>query len=274
LQYLIKWGIRIIKTGKAVKTILLYPQYPGRKSVIFKILTKLKCNITNNPKKKHNLVVYWHDTTYRNHDSIIKAFSEKELVVNLNCTNISKSNVDKVFGEVFGYTSIVNPESFSGFMVKKSEINASHDGIIIQGPVTPEEGFIYQKVINNIYNEQFVVDIRIPIINGKMVIGYLKYKWIDSRFANFSKKMLNFKEPEVLPIGNLLSEEEIKLITSFCHRIGLDYGELDVLRDNDDKKIYIIDVNNTPTGPTVNKKLKAESISALASLFEKEFLTK
>ena len=271
ILFFLKWGLHIILTGNRVKTILLYPQYPVGKSVIKKILTHLKCNITNNPNKAHNLVVYWDDKTFRAPDSTIKRFSENEFVVNMKCTDISKSNVDKVFKEIFGYSSIVDPESFTGLMVKKSEINASHDGIIVQGPLVPEEGFIYQKVINNVYNEHLVVDMRIPIVNGKMVLSYLKYKPINTRFANFSKNFLNYKEPEVHPIEKLLSQEEMNTITSFCKRIGLDYGELDVLRDNDDKKIYIIDVNNTPTGPTVNKKLKAESIMKLANLFKEEF---
>lgn len=269
--YLLKWGVRIILTGKKVKTVLLYPQYPGRKAVIYKILTSLGCNITNNPNKNHNLVVYWHDTTYRNPDSTIKEFAERDFVVNLKCTDISKSNVDKVFNEVFGYSSIVHPESFTGLMVKKNEINASHDGVIVQGPLTPEKGFIYQKVINNVFDKRFVVDMRIPVINGKMVLGYLKFKSINARFANFSKNMLNSKEPEVYPIEQLITRDEMMLITNFCQRIGLDYGELDVLRDNDDKKIYIIDVNNTPTGPTINKRIKSQSIKKMANLFMKEF---
>jgi len=39
------------------------------------------------------------------------------------------------------------------------------------------------------------------------------------------------------------------MISEFCSRIGLDYGELDVLRNKDDGKIYIVDVNYTPWGP-------------------------
>ena len=266
--YIFTWGSRIITTGNKVKTILLYPQYPGRKAVINKMAKSLGYNITNNPQKNHQLVVYWQDSTYREPDSVIQSLAQKELAVNLRCTNISKSKVDDVFEDVFGYSSIVNPTTFSGLMVKKSEINASHDGVIVQGPLTPEVGYIYQKVINNEHDKQFVVDMRIPVINGRMIWGYLKYKSISSRFANFSKNILSIKEPEVLPINNLLTAKEMELITSFCQRIGLDYGELDVLRDNDDKKIYMIEVNNTPTGPTVNKKLKKVCVK----LFEAEFI--
>jgi hypothetical protein len=272
ILYFLKWGINIILTGNRVKTVLLYPQLPSGKAVISKILVSLKCNVTNNPQKKHNLVIYWHDTTYRNPDQAIKSFAEKELVVNLNCTDISKSNVEKVFSEVFGYSSIVNPESIAGPMVKKNEVNASHDGVIVQGPRTSEQGFVYQKVINNELDEHFVVDMRIPVINGKMIFGYLKFKPITSRFANFTKNILNSKEPEVHTIEELLSGEEMGLIKEFCQRIGLDYGELDVLRDNDDKKIYIIDVNNTPTGPTVNKNLKKQCVNQMANLFNEKFI--
>ena len=38
--------------------------------------------------------------------------------------------------------------------------------------------------------------------------------------------------------------------------LGLDYGEIDVLRDRNEGKIYIVDVNNNPAGPP-------EPISAL-----------
>lgn len=121
IQYYLKWGLRIVLSGKKIKTILLYPQHPGGKSVIKKILSQLKFNITNNPKKNHHPVVYWHDTTRRVPDSIINDLSEKEFVVNINCTDISKSNVEKVFNEVFGYSNFVEPESFTGLLVKKSE---------------------------------------------------------------------------------------------------------------------------------------------------------
>lgn len=34
-----------------------------------------------------------------------------------------------------------------------------------------------------------------------------------------------------------------------CRIMGLDYGELDVLRDTEDGKLYVADVNNTPWDP-------------------------
>ncbi len=47
----------------------------------------------------------------------------------------------------------------------------------------------------------------------------------------------------------MLSENELLNIYHFCEKIGMDYGELDVLRDRDDGRIYIVDANIAPSGP-------------------------
>lgn len=271
--YFIKWGIRFFQKGTNVKTVLFYPQYPGRLSVIYKVLRELKCNITNNPSKKHNLTIYWQNTTYRDPDSTIIELSKKEKVLNFRCTDISKSKVEEHFYNIFGYSSIVDPETFTGIMVKKSEINATHDGEIINGPTTPEEGFIYQKLIDNSYNGSLVLDIRVPVINDKLPLVYFKFKPISTRFAHYRESTISVKAPEVHPTESVLSKEEIEKTVQFCKAIGLDYGEIDILRDNDDKRIYIIDVNNTPNGPSIGKKMREESVKKLASVFDQEFIS-
>ena len=50
-------------------------------------------------------------------------------------------------------------------------------------------------------------------------------------------------------VKQVISVKEYALIVRFCKEIGLDTGELDVLRDKDTGKIYIVDANNTPGGP-------------------------
>jgi hypothetical protein len=54
---------------------------------------------------------------------------------------------------------------------------------------------------------------------------------------------------EIVPATAHLSEQECQDIIMYCRRIGLEYGEIDILRSDDDGKIYIIDVNNTPWWP-------------------------
>jgi hypothetical protein len=53
----------------------------------------------------------------------------------------------------------------------------------------------------------------------------------------------------IVPATEHLSEQECENIIMYCQKIGLEYGEIDILRSDDDGKIYIIDVNNTPWWP-------------------------
>lgn len=56
--------------------------------------------------------------------------------------------------------------------------------------------------------------------------------------------------------------------------IGLDFGELDIIRDNADGGIYIIDVNKTPWGPPnhILPWQEDRCIEDLAGAFEESFL--
>ena len=55
----------------------------------------------------------------------------------------------------------------------------------------------------------------------------------------------------------------------FCRTIGLDMGEIDVLRDNATGRIYIVDVNSMPFGPPKPISLKdgLRAITLYAELF-------
>jgi hypothetical protein len=77
------------------------------------------------------------------------------------------------------------------------------------------------------------------------------------------------------PTEEALSADEISNIGKFARSIGLDYGELDVLRDRDDGRIYIVDANKTPTGPSFrlpSAELR-RAVNILAQVFSDEFLT-
>jgi len=51
------------------------------------------------------------------------------------------------------------------------------------------------------------------------------------------------------PIDGLFSADEQRLMLEFARRIGMDYGELDVLRDKETTDIYVVDANRTPVRP-------------------------
>jgi hypothetical protein len=99
---------------------------------------------------------------------------------------------------------------------------------------------------------------------------YLKYRPTAIRFDSSRNNIVR-----LCPAEEVLSGEEIRNIGKFATSIGLDYGELDVLRDRDDRRIYIVDANNTPTGPSYrlpSAELR-RAVNILALAFRDEFLT-
>jgi len=73
--------------------------------------------------------------------------------------------------------------------------------------------------------------------------------------------------------ADVLASHEVELCRNFCREIGLDYGELDVLRDRKDGQIYIVDANNTPAGPPngLTEESRQTAIRLMAACFVKEF---
>jgi|SRR5690554_1507854 len=228
--------------GKKANTILFYPEYPHKRTIIYKILKHLKYNITSNPKHKFDLAFYWEDATFRKGENIFKNYDANK-IINLNCKDISKEKISAVFEEVFEYGLNINPEEYSGDCVKKNNLNAKHDGIKVKCPVERTDGFVYQKIINNKINDELVMDIRTPVLKGIIPFVFLKYKKINDRFTN------DLYKSEIAGTNQYLTKDEEKNISVFCKRLNLDYGELDVLRNKDDGRIYIVDVNYTPWGP-------------------------
>jgi hypothetical protein len=115
---------------------------------------------------------------------------------------------------------------------------------VIECPAaTVDEEFIYQIVINNQIDATQVEDIRVPVFWGNVPFVYVKQRPLDARFLSKNNHVAMHR-PE-----SILSREELSGIREFCKKMPLDYGEIDVLRCRDTKRIYIVDVNNTPGGP-------------------------
>ncbi len=212
--------------------------------VLYKICNLLGYNITTNIKKKFDIAINWENATFRKEFPLLEAISKEKRVLNINCKDISKNKVDLIFKQVFGYGLIIDPLKHKGKCVQKSDRNAMKDGKIISCPVNKtDKNFVYLKIINNQVSKSLVQDIRTPVFNNEIPFVYLRSKLNKDRFNN-TNNIVN-----VAKVHDVYSKEEIKKILLFCKKIGLDIGELDILRNKDDKKIYIVDVNNTPWGP-------------------------
>lgn len=266
-----KWQFckRYVANGCRVKTILTLPHKPEPDSVLYKICHRLGVQMADMGGIKADLAIHWEDRTVRQREATLDRLSVTQPVLNSRCLDISKRRVEVVHQVVFGYGLAVNPREFTGQCVKKSNENALHDGKIIQGPVAQvEEQCVYQRVVNNSRDGKFVEDIRVPVFGKTIPFCYRKIRPIGWRFSNQNNSA------ELCEVSEVLSAQEVDLVLRFCHEMGLDYGEVDVLRDVDDGKIHIIDVNNTPFGPPnhLGENDVRQALNKLSAAFQSEFL--
>ena len=266
-------GLRIknkLKRGSASKTLLVYPHYPSRSSTIYKVGKALNYEVTNNPKSNFDLAIYWEYLTYREEYHWLEKVAKEKRVVNLHSRDLSKVFTEKVTAEVFGYSTFVDPFTYEGKMVQKSNVNATHDGKVVEGPLKEtEEGAIYQLLIDNSVENELVMDIRVLYVNGVLDFVYLKYRNNWRRFKTTIKA-------EVKPTNEVFSAEEIRLMNELCEKVNLEYGELDVLRDKKSGRIYVIDISNTAQGPpnNISKEDFDFAVNTIARRFEDEFVLK
>jgi len=230
------------RPGHEPKTILFYPEPPKTFHTLYKICHYLGWKIITNPKKQSDLCIFFEDATYRKEYPVLVERNKTQHVINLHCTDISKNHVDEVFEEVFGYKMSLNPRTHTGVCVRKSNINAVHDGVVLPCPCEPEDGYVYQKLIDTVNKNNRATDLRIHIFNDTIPVVLERYKEIDDIF-NFTVGATFLETDEAL------TKDEQEKVVLFCKKMGLEYGELDALRSKDDGLLYIVDVNNTPSGP-------------------------
>ncbi len=254
-------------TGHKRPTIAFHPEKPRPWYFIWPVMHASGAKLISDTSIA-DIVFQFDDSTNSNHDAPFTKPGAK--LVNFDCTDISKSNVAEAFQRAAGYNLSVDPKTYMGTMVEKSEKNACHDGRIIEGPMDPLEDKTYQVLVDNEIAGGLIEDLRCCICGGKPAIVFRKRRPIDRRFLNENAEVL-LDTPE-----NAYSSEEIDLISRFADEIGLEWGGVDVLRDNHSGKIYIVDANKTDMGPPVALKLgdKLKSTRRMAKAFVAAFAPK
>ena len=256
-----------IRNGFTLPVIVVYPDYPSKKTTIYKIARNLGYRITNKRLERARHVLWFHDTTHASSELLVQTYPGKT-ILNRSCTDISKKHVDAVHQTVFGYSTIIEPTRHTGLAVAKSDINALHDGEIIRCPIAnPSDKAVYQIVIDNSTENGEYVDIRVPVIAGTIPLTYKKFKHESVRFTN------KVHRSEVHAPSDIFSEQELDCIRKMAVQMGADFCEFDVLRDNASGRIYVIDVNKTPYGPPagLSASESKHAVSLLTHAFRKAF---
>ena len=260
--------------------VLFYPDRPLPIFVIYKIFLSLGYHVTTNPSEPCAIAIKWWDNIgsgnpFFSSDSVLEelACNRPDLqIVNMNCNDVSKKRVSEVFEEIFGYSLSVDPGTYCGKCVMKANGNGLHLGKILECPTqVRRDGFVYEKLVKNEVENGLVQDMRVPIFRKTIPFVYLKYRPIQERLVD---RKHTLAKTVVVKVSDVLTEEEVGKVNQFCEKMGLDYGEIDILRDRDDQKIYVVDVNNDPCGPPfpISGDCTPTAIVQLAEAFDKTFL--
>ncbi len=261
---LIREGIYFIQNGGKLPVWVAAPTYPSKKTTLSKIARMNKVRLTNKLVSNPDVIIYFENVTYGSSEALQLKYPDSE-VINTNCSDISKEHVHLVHLKALGYSMNIDPKTHVGLAVEKSDENAVHDGQEVMCPIeTLKENAVYQIVLDNANDNSEYVDIRVPIIGGKIPLVYLKFKTLNNRFTN-KAHAATLHQPE-----EIFSEEEILQIEKYAAAMKVDFCEFDVLRHNGNNKIYIIDVNKTPYGPPepLNSGDKAIALQKLSSAFK------
>jgi len=225
-----------------------YPMRPEPNASISYVLRRMGARIGFQPAAA-GLTLAWDTGTW------FSAQAARVLpsgALNARCLDISKATVDRLWSEVCGYAISLDPLTTQGRLVVKPDENGTRGGCVVDGPLEARAmGMVYQRLVDTRVGDR-VLQIRPVILCGQIVLVYEKWR----PYPDW------FKGPELTvpkSAADFFSQDEVALLLRFADSIGLDYGELDVVRDASDGRIYVVDANRTPVRP---KGLPDESVDA------------
>lgn len=238
--------------------------------VAWKVFWNCNLEVTTSDPDSADIAIAWNPSTdYTLDESLLRSLEARMPVLNGRCTDIRKSIVDRVFTEVAGYSLDVDPRTYRGTMLRKSEKNGTHDAQLLEGPLDDvDPGYVYQRLVS--YESLYgYAEWRTFIVGRKPVETYVSYRPLDDRFRTLPSRSA------LARLDETFTAKERQIIAAFCERMNLDFGVLDILRDAQDGRMYISDCNNTPTGPsstTLSPRAQLQVVRDVADAFEREYL--
>ncbi len=243
---------RFITRQKSVGKLAFYPQTAGPWYNAWFAAHFAGCKVIRDIDAADYIFVF-EDLTHSDlSDRLTK--DQQAKAINLNVRDISKQKVGEIFEQVFGYPVAVDPLTYQGLAARKSDENGTHDGVIVKCPIRKDDvqsECVYQKLIDTVYDGKRTEDLRIIFTLGEIPLVFHKYKDPDARFG-MDYLVVDLEDPK-----DHFSDQETANIIEFCQTIGLDFGAVDILRDRNDGKIYIVDVNKTCM-PVIMLKLRVQ----------------
>jgi hypothetical protein len=226
--------------------VVVSPTIPKRSYSLWK-LAKLSGIKMVAEDRAHRLPKKWLLANIRHSD---ETWDDKIYDGYLNgaCIDISKGHVDAIHGKVFGYTTRIDPMLFEGRAVMKSEVNYSGGGTFVDCPIKRSEicdGYIYQKLVDNEIADDVVKEYRVSVICGEITDVIVQHRSKERRLTGRGSG--GGLGSRICRAEDVFSPNEIACILELCALMKLDFGELDVLPDVNEGRLYVLDANKTPT---------------------------
>ena len=246
-------------------TILTHPDQITRHPHILlaKLCAALGYRVTSDPSRPFDVAVKYHDQTFTD-PAVLAAIPAGKPIINARSLDISKARVDREVEAVFGVSTLLDPTHHVGPMVEKSDLNAAEGRQLVDGPREPRAGFVYQRLIDSTTPDGHYVEHRVPVHDGRVPLVYRKRIKESDRFTKAATRV------DVIEAEKEFSAVELDGIRDLCRRMGVEFGELDVLRDRQSGVPVVIDVNNTPLGALryLSAHDRRSSIERLAASFQ------
>jgi hypothetical protein len=166
--------------------------------------------------------------------------------INGCCRDISKRTVEQVFDAVFGYPLAIEPLTYQGLCLRKSNRNYVKDVTLLTCPIPAEDvdaKYVYERLVDGRVSGLGIVELPTFVVGGRVVsvTRIIRPDWIST--GTFGEDTLDVAS--VYPTS-VFSAQELEQIAVFCEAMGLEYGKLDIIRDTIDQRISILDANTTP----------------------------
>lgn len=230
--------------------IYIYGNYSHfQKSTMYFMLRKVGVEISNKLIGTYDMGIYWDPQMDLNKQTPkLRQNGKKIRLINLFLVDTAKDFIAKAFEKHFGYGYHIDPTKYNGYCLSKHNGNGTKSCFFLKCPINATDIFkdhSYQKIIDytDKQDPDILYELRVPIVGG--IIPFVLFK-TRNRGLRFTSK--NRSIQIVNPL-KYLTEQECHKITTYCRYIGLELGEIDILRSHEDGKIYIIDVNNTSWWP-------------------------
>ena len=246
--------------------VVAWPDLPSRRTTLHGVCRELGWELTNRRRNRAVVRIRFEDATEKS--APIPENWSGQRVFNEACTDIRKTTLEGHHLAVFGYGMAVDPLKHVGALLEKGDGNALHDGRVITGPLLQAQvqlNKVYQTVIDNRDEKGRLVDLRVAWIMGDWPVAYLKFKSPSTRFTNETT------EVELADAEQLFTPEERTHMGTVLERMGVDFGEVDMLRDRSSGRLYLVDVNPTPWGPPAGlaARDKEKALELLAQSFSR-----